>query len=347
MATVVRGSAIGLLVTALALVIAVAPFQTAAAYKSSDKPAVEYRFSGPYTHGNLTIFFVHGKDRIKDRGILTLEEALRRKQVIVRETKNVNRLVIWNGSANEVLLQAGDILRGGQQDRTIAFDTIVPPRSGWRALAVFCVEAHRWAKRGQEAEGYFMPSINSLAHNTLKIAARKKGGNQSAVWENVAKTQKTLKEKLQTEVRAEQSQSSLELTLANNKVVEAVNACLEDLQDVPEKQKDAIGCAAVINGKVNNADVYASSNLFHKLWAKLLKASAVEALAEKNDKKFEAVKADAVRVFFADAEKGEKSETKIDRRFRQTERENAKSILFETSDGARKGVILRRSYVAK
>jgi hypothetical protein len=295
----------------------------------------------------LSIFFVHGKDRIKDRGILTLEEALRQRTVIVRETKNVNRLVIWNGSANEVLLQAGDIVRGGHQDRTIAFDTIVPPRSGWRPLAVFCVEANRWKQRGQEAGGYFMPSVNCLANNTLKIAARKKGGNQSAVWDNVAKTQKALKEKLQTEVRAEQSQSSLELTLANNKVVEAVDACIDDLQDGPKNQKDVIGCAAIINGKVNNADVYASSKLFHKLWTKLLKASAVEALAEKNEKNFEPVKADAIRAFFAAAEKGEKSETKIDRRFRQTEWENAKSILFETSDGARKGVFLRRSYVAK
>jgi hypothetical protein len=347
MAIVVRGSVICFLVAALALVVAIAPSQKAAAYKSSDKPAVEYRFSGPYTHGNLTIFFVHGQDRIKGKGILTLAEALQQRQVVVRETKNVNRLVIWNGSANEVLLQAGDILRGGRQDRTIAFDTIVPPRSGWRPLPVFCVEAQRWAQRGQEADGYFMPTINSLASNALKIAARKKGGDQSAVWDNVAKTQKTLKEKLRTEVRSEQSQSSLELTLANNKVAEAVESCVEDLQGGPKNDKDVIGCAAVINGKVNNADVYASSRLFHKLWVKLLKASAIEALAAKNDLKFESVKADAVRAFFADAEKGEKAETKIDRRFRQTEWENAKSILFETSDRARKGVFLRRSYVAK
>jgi hypothetical protein len=347
MATVVRGSVICLLVAALALVLTAAPSRMDAAVKSSGKPAGEYRFSGPFTHGNLTVFFVRGQDQIKGKGILTLEEALQQRTVIVRETKNVNRLVVWNGSANDVFLQAGDIVRGGQQDRTIAFDTILPPRSGWRSLAVFCVEAHRWAQRGQEASGYFMPSSNSLANNALKIAARKKGGDQSAVWDKVAKTQKALQEKLRTEVRAEESQSSLELTLANNKVAQAVDACIEDLQDGPKDQKDAIGCAVVINGKVNNADVYVSSALFHKLWAKLLKVSAIEALAEKNDKKFEPVQADTVREFFADAEKGEKSETKINQRFQQTERENAKSILFETSDRARKDVFLRRSYIAK
>ena len=35
-----------------------------------------------------------------------------------------------------------------------------------------------------------------------------------------------------------------------------------------------------INGKLNNAEIYGSSALFRKLWPKLLKASAVEAVAE-------------------------------------------------------------------
>ena len=52
---------------------------------------------------------------------------------------------------------------------------------------------------------------------------------------------------------------------------------IEDLQDGPKDPKDVIGYATVINGKVNNADVYASHSLFHKLWAKLLNASAIEA----------------------------------------------------------------------
>lgn len=347
MATFVRGSSICLFVAALALVVDAAPYRKDAQEKGSGQPTIGYRFSGPFTHGNLTIFFVRGRDQIKHRDILTLEEALRQRKVLVRETKNVNRLAIANVSANEVFLQAGDIVRGGQQDRTIAFDTIVPPSSGWTALAVFCIEANRWAQRGQEDGGYFMPSSNSLAGNALKIAARKKGGNQSAVWENVAKTQKTLQEKLRTEVRAKESQSSLELTLAHDKVAEAVNAYIGDLQDSPKDQKDVIGCATIINGKVHNADVYASNSLFHKLWGKLLNASAIEALAEKNDATFDPAKADAVRAFFAGAEEGERSETKITRRFRQIERENAKSILFETSDRARKGALLRRSYIAK
>jgi len=350
MTTVVRRSALSLLVASLAFMVAAEPPQKGAPDKGSDKPVVSYRFSGPYTHDNLTIFLIHGDDQIKGKDILTLDEALRQKKVVVHETKNVNQLSIENVSADEVFVQAGDIVRGGQQDRTIAFDMIVPPKSGKVALGAFCVEAGRWTQRGKETAGYFMSSSNNLNSNGLKIAARKDGAkrdNQSDVWKNVAKTQMALQKNLKAEVRAKESQSSLELTLEHKKVVESVDACIKKLQDGPKDKKDVIGYAVVINGKVNNADVYASNGLFQKLWPKLLKASAIESVAEKNDKKFEPAKADTIKAFLADAEKGKKSETKITERFRQIEQENAKSILFETNDREKKDVSLRRSYIAK
>ncbi len=134
-------------------------------------------------------------------------------------------------------------------------------------------------------------------------------------------------------MQAKESKSSLELTLEHKKVVEAVDAYIKKLQDSPKDQKDAIGYVVVINGKVNNADVYASCGLFKKLWPKLLKSTAVEAVAEmKKDKKFELATVDAVKAFLADAENGKKSEKKISERFRQIEQESAKNILFETKD---------------
>ncbi len=350
MATAARRSALSLLLAVFAFAIAAEPPQQAPPPKSDDKPAVAYRFSGPYTHGNLTIFLIHGDDQIKGKDILTLDEALKQKKVVVHETKNVHQLAIENVSGDEVFVQAGDIVRGGQQDRTIAFDMIVSPKSGKVPLGAFCVEAGRWTQRGKEAGGQFLSSYNCLASNGLKIAARKDGAkitNQAAVWDNVGKAQMALSKNLKTEVQAKESKSSLELTLEHKKVVASVDACIKKLQDAPKDKKDVIGYAVVINGKVNNADVYASSALFQKLWPKLLKASAVEALAEKNDKKLEPAKVEAVKAFLADAAKGKKSEKKITERFRQIEQESAKCILFETNDREKKGVTLRRSYVAK
>ena len=39
----------------------------------------ESRLSGPHTHRNLTIFLIHGKDRISASHFLTLQEALELK----------------------------------------------------------------------------------------------------------------------------------------------------------------------------------------------------------------------------------------------------------------------------
>jgi hypothetical protein len=56
--------------------------------------AVDYRVSGPYTHKNLAIFLIHGKNLVEGKTFLTLQEALEQKKVIVYETKDVNELAI-------------------------------------------------------------------------------------------------------------------------------------------------------------------------------------------------------------------------------------------------------------
>src|SRR5688500_9533413 len=88
--------------------------------------ATTYRLSGPYVHKNLTIFLVHGDDLAGNRTFLTLQEALAQKKVVVYETGDVNELAIRNRSNQDVYVQAGDIVKGGDQDRMISVDFIVP-----------------------------------------------------------------------------------------------------------------------------------------------------------------------------------------------------------------------------
>src|SRR5204862_1450113 len=90
----------------------------------------EYRLEGQSTHGNLSVFLVHGKHKIKGQTFITLQEALVQRKVIVRETREVNELSIENLSSEEVYVQSGDIVKGGQQDRTLVTDLILPPHSG-------------------------------------------------------------------------------------------------------------------------------------------------------------------------------------------------------------------------
>jgi hypothetical protein len=51
------------------------------------------------------------------------------------------------------------------------------------------------------------------------------------------------------------------------------------LEKAPADQKDAVGAVFCMNGKVQSAEIYAAAGLFRKLWPKLLRSAAVEAIS--------------------------------------------------------------------
>jgi ARG/rhodanese/phosphatase superfamily protein len=305
-----------------------------------------YRLSGPYTHKNLTVFLVHGKD-LTNKTFLTLQEGLAQKKVRVYETKDVNELAIRNFSNQDIYVQAGDIVRGGEQDRMISVDFIVPPRSGRMPIAAFCVESGRWNKRGNEEPASFSSSENSVALKELKLAAKAQQ-SQGAVWENVSVAQKKLSRNVGASVNDELSASSFELSVENSKVKETTAAYIKELSGLLQNKPDVIGYVFAINGEVNSADVYASRALFVKLWPKLLKASAVEAIAELNQKlDHKPVASETVETFLADSEKGTAATKQVTARVKVVTREDDKNIFFETQDRAQKDGWVHRSYIRK
>jgi len=248
----------------------------------------------------------------------------------------------------EIYVQPGDIVKGGRQDRLIAFDLILPPKSGKVPVASFCVEARRWAKRGGEADATFGSSGNVANSKDLKVAAQSGMRSQSQVWAKVRESQQKLARNVGKGVENKESPTSLQLTLEDKKLLEEVDKYVKELSRAVEGKKDVIGYAVAINGKVNNADVYASAALFRKLWAKVLDATIVEAVAEKKDKlKIEPVKSEAVTAFLADAVKGKKSEKEVSKRVKQVCQEDDKTLYLEARDRANKDAVIHRSYLKK
>jgi ARG/rhodanese/phosphatase superfamily protein len=308
--------------------------------------AGDYRLSGPYTHKNLTIFLVHGKNVIKSKSFLTLQEALVQKKVVVYETKSVNELSIQNFSNEDVYVQSGDIVKGGQQDRMIGVDLIVPARSGKLPISAFCVEHGRWSGRGNERAAVFSSSSDAVATKEIKLAA-KRSNSQGAVWENVKVAQDKLSENVGGSVNSTVSVSSLQLSLENGKVQETADGYIKALSGIANRSDDVIGYVFAINGKVNSADIYGSNALFKKLWAKLLKANAVEAIAALQKKEFKPASADSVRGFLSEAERAEGSDKDVNARVNLLTREDSENILFETRDREQKSGWVHRNYIKK
>jgi ARG and Rhodanese-Phosphatase-superfamily-associated Protein domain len=181
----------------------------------------------------------------------------------------------------------------------------------------------------------------------LKVAANI-SNSQGEVWSKVAEAQVKLSENVRETVNAQRSATSLQLSLENKQLQQMREAYISKLVKIVEGQGDVIGYAFAINGKVNSADVYASSQLFKKLWPKLLRATAVEAIAElRRGQTFDAVNRGAIESFLAEAERGRASEKGVTARIKTVTRETDESVLFETLDAKYAEAWLHRSYVTR
>jgi hypothetical protein len=342
------------------------------------------RISGPFTHENIALYFFHGPSA-PGPVPLTLQEALERGQVTVFETGSVSQLSIENTGSEEVFVQAGDIVKGGRQDRVLTVSLVLPPKSGKMNISAYCVERGRWAQRGSEHAGTFASATSSMPSRDAKLAiltppperqqaqyrpageepsglnstlsriqipGLPDGGGaisrQSEVWASVADAQRKLSANLGAPVAAPQSASSLQLSLENERLAEARAAYTAALKAAGESADDIVGYAFAINGQINSAEMYPSNGLFRKMWPKLLEASTTEAIAEKSTAAAPAPAAppaDTVRSFLTEAEKGRARTTPLGDRLVREARDADKAVYMETARSA--GGFIHRSYVAK
>lgn len=306
-----------------------------------------YRLSGPYVFKNLSMFLVHGRDEPGSLVYLPLQDDVHHLVVVVHETSEVNELAIENISpSEEVFVQAGDVVKGGKQDRVLSVDLILPAKSGKIAISAFCVEPSRWQPRHGESADHF--SLTEMSAGFSLKRAIKGAATQAGVWNEVEATQQKMSDSLANNVRSEQYRSSLPLTLENSAVQESVKPYVNHLSSIVDQSNDVLGVVFTINNNLTGGDVYASNVMFKRLWPRLLKAAAVEAVAElpmKVDN--EGVAIEDVRSFLVDSERGLETIDKITARTHVVRREIEISLFFETRDMENGGAWIHRSYLAK
>ena len=306
--------------------------------------AQRQRVSKAFTHNNLSIFLIHGKDLYSKDNIITLSEAMENKSFVVYETSNVNELMVRNLSkTKDVFIQSGDIVKGGKQDRVLAVSIIIPARSGKIKIQAFCVESGRWEKRGAEDNKKFSSSNERIVSKELKLAANRTK-SQRQVWSEVSKAQDKLSENVGTTVRSGTSSSSLQLSLENKEIQKKIEEYIDELSGITDGKKDVIGYAFAINGKINSADIYVSNSLFKKLWPRMLKAAAIEAVAKMNEKAYSTVTRANVQAFLEDSRKGKIKQQTVAGGSKVITRESKDNFVFEAVDAKRK-VAVHTNYV--
>jgi hypothetical protein len=338
--------------------------------------AGDYRVTGPIVHENLAIYLVHGQSAV-GAVPLTLDEALARNVVKVHETGSVNELQIENLGADEVFVQSGSIVKGGQQDRVLSVSLLLPAKSGRIPIASFCVEQGRWTARGKEDVKTFATASAAIPSREAKIAMKAPAAatpnptaqinplsgispqrlatvpsyaedtslRQQEVWRRVRSVQEKLSASVGAPVAAPVSQSSLQLALENEKLKDAQAAYLAALKSAGEKDDDVVGYVFALNGKLNSAEIYPSNALFRKMWPKLLQASITEAIGHKSADSEPVPAGEMVLAFLDDAAKGKASEKPLPAAVQLEVRDADKAFYFETRRAS--GAFVHRSYLAK
>jgi hypothetical protein len=216
----------------------------------------------PIQFKQLAIFPVvqQAAARVDAAQYLTLAEGLKAKQVKVTEDKGgaqVNRVTVANLSAKPLLLLGGEVILGGQQDRIIGKDTILPAHEEM-SLEVFCVEHGRWSGHGE------FTSAGGLVEGKARQRARFES-DQQRVWEEVAKKNAALKVENATGTYRNLA-TGPEGEAAMKPYREHIRGALDQLPEA----KRMIGVIAAVNGRVTSVEIFAEPSLFAAYRDKLL-----------------------------------------------------------------------------
>ncbi len=253
-----------------------------------------------YTYEHLRIYPIYASpefmETFKDVGkYMTLSKALEEKKVLITEAvdstrvnnlnnlnnnhsnqiqqqhsgggETVNKLYIENVSDDTVLVFAGEVVKGGKQDRMLAQNMLLAPKSGKVDVSVFCVEQNRWTY-GDTSKTKFSSNKNYASNSMRKVAIVDK--NQSGVWKEVQNV--TTKNNAQTE-------SNTFTALKESKEYhEKLTAYMAYFEKSIKDTLNLVGFVACTGDKVIGCDMFATHDMLKSQLSNLLQTYTTEAI---------------------------------------------------------------------
>lgn len=217
------------------------------------------------SQGGLAVLWLHAKGTAATPSleILTLDEGRARGAltVIERAQASVPELIAENRGKTHVLLLAGEILIGGKQNRVLREDLLLPPLSGPRNIAVYCVEQGRWNEGRKDFD-----SRGSVVQPSVRSQVLRKA-EQSRIWSGVAAASRS--------VAAPSPTGSYQAIYDKPEV----KAQLEETSRRfdPTMAPTAVGAAVFVGPNLAGVDCFHAPGLFAREWPKLLRAYALDA----------------------------------------------------------------------
>lgn len=215
--------------------------------------------------GGLAVLWLHAKDAAgaPPLEILTLDESRARGAltVIERAQASVPELIAENRGKTHVLLLAGEILIGGKQNRVLREDLLLPPLSGPRNIAVYCVEQGRWNEGRKDFDSHGSVVQPSVRSEVLRKA------EQSRIWSGVAAASRSM--------AAPSATGSYQAIYDKPEVKAHLEQTTRSFD--PTVAPAAVGAAVFVGPNLAGVDCFHSPSLFAREWPKLLRAYALDA----------------------------------------------------------------------
>ena len=209
----------------------------------------------PVHLGRLSIFPISLSRTSRLDGVLTMDEALQRKLLAIQELDppEVARARFVNRSAGQMIfLMAGEVLTGGRQNRTLATDALLGPKSS-TVLPLYCVQKGRW--RG----GKSFAAETTVAPLAVRAKAARRAG-QKEIWDEVARANRALGSATASE--------DLAAAMARPENVKRFAELRKRI--TPKLPDNCAGVAVADGGSIVGADLFNSAELFAAMRDKVL-----------------------------------------------------------------------------
>lgn len=192
--------------------------------------------------------------------ILSLSEAMRQKKIKVSELPrnvgaDVSVLKLTNESKDYILVNSGEVIAGGKQDRAAGETVLLPPVKEDYYLKSYCVEKGRWSSK-EKAFKYYKPADLSIK-KAIDIEK-----NQAHVWNEIERQFKNAN--LATETWAYPEIATKNETLDDSAYIKCV------MEKFQASDSTYAGFIAVTGNRIIATDLYANSHLTNNAFETIL-----------------------------------------------------------------------------
>lgn len=239
-------------------------------FSADHTPKQEY----VYAREKLKLYVIKGKSSL-DKAVddktdyAPLETAISNNWIKITEVSQggeVNQLLFENTSKSTVILQMGDVITGGKQDRVVKDEKILKP--GEKAfVGVYCVEQGRW-NSGSAGTAQFKAYHSKISNDVRRTMVKEQ--SQQAVWRDVAKVNSKNKTGSSSGTYAAISKNET----TQNEIQQYVDFYLKEFKG----NKEIVGLLAVSGDEIIGCDIFGTTKLFQANVRQMLNSYATEAV---------------------------------------------------------------------